>query len=278
MSGIERRLAPFVLAAADLLKQHGCGFPQRELQLVLDDAFDAEPSYNWISAAGTMEFELLHPIPGWPTPEDVETWHCEGLALHPLLRWFAVTGSTTPQTVGRVPRQVAPQGGHDYLRQHLHGIGLDQQLSIPCGVTTGTQHWFVLARDDTDFSDGDLELATRLQPLLLVLDRQRALLAGLGDPVLDAARDCRLTGREVAVLRLLSQGLTAVAIARQLGSSPRTVHKHLEHVYRKLGVRDRLGAVRAATQLGLLTTQPHLITAAPGQVFDPHMLARTRTH
>ena len=278
MSGIERRLAPFVLAVADLLKQNGGGFPHREIQLTMDDAFDAEPSYNWISAGGTMEFELLRPIPGWPQPEDLELWHCEGFALHPLLQWFAVTGSTTPQTVGRVPRRVAPPHGHEYLRLHLHDVGLDQQLSIPCGVTTGTQHWFVLARGDPDFSDADLELATRLQPLLLVLDRQRALLAELGDAALDAARDCRLTGREVAVLRLLSQGLTAVAIARQLGSSPRTVHKHLEHAYRKLGVRDRLGAVRIAAELGLLTSPPRLVRGPPGRVYEPRLLAGTNTH
>jgi DNA-binding NarL/FixJ family response regulator len=48
-------------------------------------------------------------------------------------------------------------------------------------------------------------------------------------------------------------GLTAEGIARRLGTSPRTVHKHLEHVYRKLGVTDRLGAFRAAQAAGLLT-------------------------
>jgi hypothetical protein len=35
------------------------------------------------------------------------------------------------------------------------------------------------------------------------------------------------------------------------------VHKHLEHLYRKLGVRDRLMAVQRARDAGLLATPPH---------------------
>ncbi len=52
-----------------------------------------------------------------------------------------------------------------------------------------------------------------------------------------------LTARERGVVTLLSEGMTAVAIAHRLGISPRTVHKHLENIYAKLGVRDRLSAV-----------------------------------
>ena len=52
-----------------------------------------------------------------------------------------------------------------------------------------------------------------------------------------------LTARERVVLTLLSEGMTAVAIAHRLGISPRTVHKHLENIYVKLGVSDRLSAV-----------------------------------
>ncbi len=56
------------------------------------------------------------------------------------------------------------------------------------------------------------------------------------------------------MLTLLGSGLTAQAIARRLDTSPRTVHKHLEHLYRKLGVRDRLMAVQRARDAGLLAT------------------------
>jgi ATP/maltotriose-dependent transcriptional regulator MalT len=109
---------------------------------------------------------------------------------------------------------------------------------------------FLLGRSDRDFSDADLELARRVQPLIWLLDRQVEVLA-------ETARTAAvpdLTGREQAVLGLLAQGCTAEAIGRRLGSSPRTVHKHLEHLYRKLEVRDRLMAVQRGRELGLLRT------------------------
>jgi len=45
---------------------------------------------------------------------------------------------------------------------------------------------------------------------------------------------------------------TARAIAHELQVSPRTVHTHLAHIYRKLGVCDRMRAVLVARELGVL--------------------------
>jgi DNA-binding CsgD family transcriptional regulator len=47
-------------------------------------------------------------------------------------------------------------------------------------------------------------------------------------------------------LRLAALGRTNSAIARALDVSPRTVAKHLEHIYRKLDVTSRTSAVFAA--------------------------------
>ena len=58
----------------------------------------------------------------------------------------------------------------------------------------------------------------------------------------DHRKVVELTSRELAVLHLLVEGCTAVAMAHRLGISVRTVQKHLEHVYRKLGVTNRLAA------------------------------------
>lgn len=65
-----------------------------------------------------------------------------------------------------------------------------------------------------------------------------------------------LTLREMSILTLLSKGLTADDLARRLGISPRTPGKHLEHMYRKLDVHDRLMAVQRAYEPGLLTPRP----------------------
>lgn len=76
-------------------------------------------------------------------------------------------------------------------------------------------------------------------------------------PVTAPAPDHGLTDREVEVLRLTAQGLLARTIATRLRISPRTVHKHLGSIYRKLDVHDRLVAVCLAEGLGLLASNPN---------------------
>lgn len=65
-----------------------------------------------------------------------------------------------------------------------------------------------------------------------------------------------MTERELQVLTLLAEGLLATSIAARLQLSPRTVHKHLGNIYRKLGVHDRLVAVSLARLHGLVKTYP----------------------
>jgi DNA-binding CsgD family transcriptional regulator len=54
-----------------------------------------------------------------------------------------------------------------------------------------------------------------------------------------------LTARELDVLRALATGKSTAEIARELYVTPATVSKHLEHVYRKLGVPSRTAALAA---------------------------------
>lgn len=61
-----------------------------------------------------------------------------------------------------------------------------------------------------------------------------------------------LTPREREVLRELCAGHGSSTISHKLGISARTVDKHLEHVYGKLHVNDRLSAVVAAKELAIL--------------------------
>ncbi|WP_282792580.1 helix-turn-helix transcriptional regulator [Streptomyces sp. CC224B] len=61
-----------------------------------------------------------------------------------------------------------------------------------------------------------------------------------------------LTPRELTVLGLLGDALTAAVIARRLGISVHTVQKHIQSVYRKLGTRDRVATVLLAQTHGLI--------------------------
>jgi DNA-binding NarL/FixJ family response regulator len=61
----------------------------------------------------------------------------------------------------------------------------------------------------------------------------------------------KLTTRELEVLKHLVTGLQNKEIARVLGVSPETIKDHLERLYQKLEVQDRMGAVSRARVLGL---------------------------
>jgi DNA-binding CsgD family transcriptional regulator len=58
-----------------------------------------------------------------------------------------------------------------------------------------------------------------------------------------------LSPREVDVVRRVAAGLRNDDIGEQLGVSGRTVQKHLERAYRKLGVRSRSEAAKVAWRL-----------------------------
>ena len=63
-----------------------------------------------------------------------------------------------------------------------------------------------------------------------------------------------ITEREVEVLELLSRGLSNKEMARELFVSEATVKSHLSHIYTKLGVDTRAGAVAAAIERRIVRT------------------------
>jgi len=70
--------------------------------------------------------------------------------------------------------------------------------------------------------------------------------AGGGDREAKLRRQFALTGREAEVLSWIAQGKTNRDIGEILNLSPRTVNKHLEQIYQKLGVENRASAAIAA--------------------------------
>jgi DNA-binding CsgD family transcriptional regulator/tetratricopeptide (TPR) repeat protein len=73
-------------------------------------------------------------------------------------------------------------------------------------------------------------------------DRARAMLRRLGRRPVTMSRDHeqrRLSLREKEVAQLVAQGLSNAEVAERLFISSRTVGTHLEHIYRRLGLRSR---------------------------------------
>ena len=61
-----------------------------------------------------------------------------------------------------------------------------------------------------------------------------------------------LTPREQQVLELVAEGLANREIAEKLGISTRTAQKHLENLFKKVGVHDRTELVTRAFRQGML--------------------------
>ena len=143
----------------------------------------------------------------WQTP----------LARDILQRHFAEPGDYAPERLlawtrdaerARRAGQEAPALVHTQQGCRLLASFHDQ---------TGDEEWLVVLREEND--DSTLE----------------ALISAF-----------RLTRREAEVLHWLTLGKTNRDIADILGGSPRTVNKHLEHIFEKLGVETRTAAATLA--------------------------------
>ena len=74
---------------------------------------------------------------------------------------------------------------------------------------------------------------------------------GAAAPVVQAPALAELTPAEGRVLDLLAAGLNNDRIAHKLEITPKTVRNHINHIFHKLGVEDRAGAIVLAREQGL---------------------------
>ena len=65
-----------------------------------------------------------------------------------------------------------------------------------------------------------------------------------------------LTTRERRILRLLAKGRTLREAGEELGVSANTVRTHMQRLYAKLGVHNRVELVRFAARQGLVDARP----------------------
>lgn len=83
---------------------------------------------------------------------------------------------------------------------------------------------------------------------MLLLQREESSSGDTWNPEM-LREKLKLTFREAEILMWIARGKTNKEIGIILNSSPRTVNKHLEHVFEKLGVSTRAAAVALAFKL-----------------------------
>jgi DNA-binding CsgD family transcriptional regulator len=151
------------------------------------------------------------------------------------------------------------EAGRDYFETVRHGVAVC--LPAPPGRM---RRVLLLRESGGDFTDRDVQVLSLLRPHLheILLDAQRRR---SGVP--------QLTSREWEILALVGEGLDNATIARRLYVSPATVRKHMEHVFDRLGIRNRIQAAAVALphrpstdgrlRRGARTPPPHATSAAP---------------
>jgi DNA-binding CsgD family transcriptional regulator len=135
----------------------------------------------------------------------------------------------------------------DYYRR----IGIDHVLALPLHQGHGWLVSWVLNRRGRDFSDREAALLDQVRAPLARLFAQSAWAPrAAAAPSIERAPTLSalapLTPREREVLQWVAAGKTDRDIAAIVGASVRTVHKHLQHIYAKLGVETRTAAVMRA--------------------------------
>jgi DNA-binding CsgD family transcriptional regulator len=180
---------------------------------------------------------------GWPQTQlpaglmtDVTRRNME---RHPLIQHYVRTTDRRPLAI--TDMTTLRRWRSSAVGSDIHAVmGFYDHLAIPLPSQPGTMRAFAIGREDRGFTGQEREFVERLHPSLVVLD-QRAQIAL--SPKADA-----LTRREKQVLAQIATGLTRQATARRLQISIRTVDKHLESVYRKLGVNSHIQAILVAAE------------------------------
>jgi len=178
---------------------------------------------------------------------------------HPLITHYA-------RTRERYPRKIS-----DFLTltqfknlalhtEFFRPLGLNYQMAVTIPSTPDLVIGIALNRSQADFSERDRSVLEVIRPHLAQAYRNAAERTRLTERAASVERIEQgggrqvtpeagaLTRREHEVLSLVAEGKTNPEIGARLTISGRTVQKHLEHVYAKLGVRSRTAAaVKLAT-------------------------------
>jgi DNA-binding CsgD family transcriptional regulator len=163
---------------------------------------------------------------------------------HPLINHYRATGNGEPVMISDF---LSLERFHrlGLYAEFFRGIPVEHQVAVSLPGPDQEVIGVAMSRARRDFCEEDRALLSVLRaPLTAALLRaRRRQQAGQALTALTRYGLADLTEREAQILRLVADGRTNASIARALELSPRTVAKHLEHIYRKLEVSSRAAAV-----------------------------------
>jgi DNA-binding CsgD family transcriptional regulator len=175
-----------------------------------------------------------------------ETWAEYG-HQNPLIERFARTRDTRPYRFSDV---VSRDQLHSLAlyREFYAELGVEHQIALVIEVSPPLYVGIALSRRARDFTDAERTLLDRARPYLIQLYRtaiaHSALAAELrvherNDPKVERLLERGLTIREAEVLSRVARGQSNRDVAAEIGVSERTIGKHLQRSYRKLGAANR---------------------------------------
>ena len=254
MQGLNTKALQKVLSAAEILHSRGHGSFQdrlfRAVDVLLPDSYyafevvgthDASNVVLWDAPVSERDLTSLlarscepvpveHPIFPRMLGGDFATIRLSDLVSQRKLRQTALCNDVFKPTAGEY-QIVMPFVSGEYI----------------CGVTAN--------RSGKDYSDGELEMARVFSRHLVaaysteqILSAAQARRAQATDHT--ALRRRGLTPRECEVLSWAAEGKRNAEIAIILGIATVTVEVHLTAAYRKLGVENRMAAVRVLWENG----------------------------
>jgi DNA-binding CsgD family transcriptional regulator len=205
-------------------------------------------TYNEIDTRQQRAYMVEQPA-GVITNSQVRTF--ERLAhQHPLIRHYALTRETRPRKISDF-LSLAEFRRLDLYQEFFRQVEVNYQMAVTIPSSTSVVIGIALNRTRRDFSERDRAVLDVVRPHLAqsyrnVIERatlrERTQAAERALWSAPAASLASLTSREEEVLVLVAGGKTNLQIAERLSLSPRTVQKHLEHIYDKVGVRSRTAA------------------------------------
>jgi DNA-binding CsgD family transcriptional regulator len=260
MSGVEldealAAIADFADLKSPYTTGHSRGVAERAAAAALRAGL-GEPAAAELRRAG-----LLHDVGRlgvsntiWDKPGVLSEAEMERVRMHPYL---------TQRTFSRSPRLAALAEVAAAHHERLDGSGYPRglvggALSPEARILAAADAYQAMCeprphRPARPPDDAARELREDVRAGRLDADAVDAVLGAAGHRVPRRREGpAGLTRREVEVLVLLARGLSNKAIAAELVVSPKTVGRHIEHIYGKIGCSTRAAASLFAMQNGLL--------------------------